>query len=391
MSVRTLLDERFVIPLFYRLLLGRRVDPSGRAAYGRARSGGAIGRRAIFRAIVASDERAERLRRRTAVRQSGRKLRRNLAASLIRRRPATIFTFVDAVFEAYLDRGPTLGEQNYCVTLIHRRWRRAGSLPSLLAQSVDFARAHDLKPDPILAVHASRMEMVQRCVPPAETIIDLGGAAHKFPEGALLALGYPHKPRRIWIVDLPPGQRLYIDGWSSRSGAEKSRRTVTRDGIEVLYHYGRMDDLSAFADDSTDLVFSGESIEHVSVDEARRTFAEAYRVLRPGGALCLDTPNASVTRIQSPSGLIHPEHKVEYRLEELRRMLMDVGFEIVTEAGVCAVPRARVSGKFDPLELLDGIGLCEDPEDGYLFFIEACKGQELPTQSSASRSSVDQP
>jgi hypothetical protein len=37
------------------------------------------------------------------------------------------------------------------------------------------------------------------------------------------------------------------------------------------------------------------------------------------------------------------------------------------------VPRSRATGVFDSAELLEGEALCPDPEDGYLFYIEARK------------------
>ena len=46
-------------------------------------------------------------------------------------------------------------------------------------------------------------------MPPAETIIDLGGASHGAHEGALLSMGYPYTPKRITIVDLHPDERIY--------------------------------------------------------------------------------------------------------------------------------------------------------------------------------------
>jgi SAM-dependent methyltransferase len=250
---------------------------------------------------------------------------------------------------------------------------RVLELPGHIVNGTEFERVHRLHPEPLFAIHESRVKMVEGCIPPAETVIDLGGAAHGAAEGALLLLGYPHIPARITIVDLDPNERLYLKGGSSRRGAETVRETVTHDGIRVVYHYGSMSDLSPFPDESVDLVFCGESIEHVWPQVADCAISEAFRVLRPGGSFCLDTPNAELTRLQSPESLIHPEHKYEYKVEELRAKVVGAGFEIVRELGVCAMPRSRSSGTFDEREMLDGVGLCDDPRDGYLFFIEAQK------------------
>ena len=51
----------------------------------------------------------------------------------------------------------------------------------------------------------------------------------------------------------------------------------------------------AVADDSVDLVWAGETLEHVGDGEAWLT--ELYRVLRPGGELLLTTPNHTRLRV----------------------------------------------------------------------------------------------
>ena len=55
-----------------------------------------------------------------------------------------------------------------------------------------------------------------------------------------------------------------------------------------------------------DLVYSGQSIEHVTPSDADIVIKEVARVLRPGGWFALDTPNARVTRVQQPD-LIDPD------------------------------------------------------------------------------------
>jgi SAM-dependent methyltransferase len=106
------------------------------------------------------------------------------------------------------------------------------------------------------------------------------------------AHGYPYDFDELVIVDLPSDKRhpLYQ---SQEVGA-----TVDTERGPVIYRYHSMDDLSDFGDSSVDLVYSGQSIEHVPPDAGRRVIREAWRVLRPGGHLAIDTPNARVTRLQ---------------------------------------------------------------------------------------------
>ncbi len=79
-----------------------------------------------------------------------------------------------------------------------------------------------------------------------------------------------------------------------------------------------MADLSFADDDSVDLVYSGQSIEHVTEADGEIVLKEAFRILRPGGYMAIDTPNGRVCRLQQHS-FIDPDHKVEYTLERATR------------------------------------------------------------------------
>ncbi len=100
----------------------------------------------------------------------------------------------------------------------------------------------------------------------------------------------------------------------------------------MRYRYHSMVDLSDYPDGSVDLVYSGQSIEHVPPDVADKVLSEVRRVLRPGGYLGLDTPNARVTRLQQPD-FIDPDHEHEYTDAEMRAKLASAGFEIVSAVG----------------------------------------------------------
>jgi 2-polyprenyl-3-methyl-5-hydroxy-6-metoxy-1,4-benzoquinol methylase len=134
-----------------------------------------------------------------------------------------------------------------------------------------------------------------------------------------------------------------------------------------------MADLDFLPDGSVEMIVSGESIEHISEAEAEQVCDHAWRVLRPGGSFCLDTPNARLTRLQSPEQFIHPEHQKEYRPDELRAMLERRGFAIADAAAICPMPESLRSGQFDPAEMTRNIGLSDRPDEGYLFFFRAVK------------------
>ena len=63
----------------------------------------------------------------------------------------------------------------------------------------------------------------------------------------------------------------------------QDRLVAEREGLEIRTVEGDMRDLSVFADNSFDLIF--HPVSNLFVPDIRPVWAEAYRVLRPGGAL----------------------------------------------------------------------------------------------------------
>ena len=273
--------------------------------------------------------------------------------------------FMRAVYRACLKREPDAdGEAFYLAALRRGSMSKLDVLRSVL-ESNEFKQIYGLPVHPLNALHQARMMLVRQHLPMARVIVDLGGTAEGNPEGALLAMGYPYRPSEIIVVDPVIPQPL--------RGHGEEPEWVTPDGVRIRYHQGSMTDLSWIPDQSVDLVFAGESIEHISENEARTVCAEVFRILKPGGYFCLDTPNATLTRLHSPDVLIHPEHKKEYTVQEIREMLERAGFVILEALGICPMPESLRRRVFDPTELIRNIRLSENPEEGYLFFIKAIK------------------
>jgi SAM-dependent methyltransferase len=207
------------------------------------------------------------------------------------------------------------------------------------------------------SLHASRSEFIIG-LPPARRIVDLGGGSTWDARGALVGLGYPYDFDELVIVDLPPDDRhpLYQ---TERFGTNETDRGLVR------YEYRSMSDL-AFADESTvDLVYSGQSIEHVTEDEGDIVLKESFRVLKPGGFMAIDTPNGLVCRLQQAS-FIDPDHKVEYTLEELRDKATSAGFTVLTERGLNWGGPAVARGVFDAASLAANRGIYYDAAGSYL-------------------------
>ncbi|HVA74657.1 MAG TPA: methyltransferase domain-containing protein [Acidimicrobiales bacterium] len=215
------------------------------------------------------------------------------------------------------------------------------------------------------SLHSSRCEFV-RSLPAARNILDLGGTDLASPEGAMVTMGYPYRFETLTIVDLPPDERHEI-----------YRADLHADPVKtwlgpVYYRYHSMTDLSGFADASVDLVYSGQSIEHVPPAEGRKVVKSVYRVLEPGGYFALDTPNGRVTRVQQPQ-FIDPDHKVEYTLEELLELVTSAGFEIADCKGTNLATDSVASGRFDADEVAGNSGLYSRAEDCYLLCVVARK------------------
>lgn len=215
-------------------------------------------------------------------------------------------------------------------------------------------------------LHKVRTSMVQNLLPEAKHILDLGGADSTDPRGALLSHGYPHEPQEVSIVDLPPKER-----YEPVTDATDGKDTLITGPTTVKYYYQSMADLSNFPDDYFDLVWCGESIEHISIADAGKMIPDIQRILRKGGYFCFDTPNRSVTELQvGKNGFIHPEHKHEYMYDEMKNLLKLFDMKIVKTKGLVNMKKSIRKNEFLIDEFIDEIeeGLNTHPESSYLFY-----------------------
>ena len=186
--------------------------------------------------------------------------------------------FVHLAYTTCLLRIPdNAGFVHYIGALTAKRMRRLQVVTELLA-SKEYRELKQSSISPLEALFQARRLLIQHHFPPAHAIVDLGGGATETTEGALRFMGYPHRAHTITIVDLPPQDRL--DGWWSNDTIPTIHAA---DGTKIQYQYGSMADLSMFDAESIDLVVSGESIEHVSENDADRVFEHVFRILRPVG------------------------------------------------------------------------------------------------------------
>src|ERR1700733_8584868 len=113
----------------------------------------------------------------------------------------------------------------------------------------------------------------------------------------------------------------------------------------------------------------GPAIEHISEADSFAVYREVKRILRPNGHFCLDTPNRNLTEIHT-TGWIHPEHQVEYKPEHLRRNLIEAGFQIDLELGLCEMLGTWRTKIFDYADFFMGGALSSTVDGSYIQYYD---------------------
>lgn len=91
------------------------------------------------------------------------------------------------------------------------------------------------------------------------------------------------------------------------------------------------DRFDGIEDADIDIVFAGQTTEHLWADELEGFLLQAKRVLRPEGRLVLDSPNRLITQHLDWS---HGGHTVELAADEITELLGLAGFEVESVRGI---------------------------------------------------------
>jgi SAM-dependent methyltransferase len=201
-----------------------------------------------------------------------------------------------------------------------------------------------------------------------------------------------HALRTDALRGLPPGARTFLSagcagGWYFDWIAANYPGLERHVGVELYSQ--RPDTLPANAewisnsvadmrqvpDESVDLLFSGQNIEHLPVADVPRFLCEARRVLRPGGWLVLDSPNRTVTEL---TGWMQPEHVLEFRVDEIAELVDMAGFDVESLRGLWQCydrQRHRVlpldPGADDAENARRVAAATNDPEDAFVWWLTA--------------------
>jgi SAM-dependent methyltransferase len=218
-----------------------------------------------------------------------------------------------------------------------------------------------------------------------------------------------HELRSRQVERLPSGARTVLHGGSAGSWYfewfdERYPTPVERHiGVEafspapdplppnVEWLQRTLGELSPVEDSSVDLVFAGQVLEHLWPEDVAGFLAEAHRVLRPRGTLAVDSPNRLVT---AKLGWDHPEHTVEFTVDEIRELLELAGFDGIRIRGVwiCFDPEQGRVLPFDDLGEVDGwdsLRRAEEaegrPEDSFVWWAEAERVERKPNCEQLER------
>lgn len=95
------------------------------------------------------------------------------------------------------------------------------------------------------------------------------------------------------VLEVAAGQCEFINAIRAGRRIAVDINTDTRDraAAEVEVHITSSDQLDAVGEGTVDVVFVSNFFEHIDKPTIARTFAECYRVLRPGGRMLILQPN----------------------------------------------------------------------------------------------------
>ncbi len=136
---------------------------------------------------------------------------------------------------------------------------------------------------------------------------------------------------------------------------------------------------------SVDLVYAGQTSEHLWAHELVGYLCEAHRVLTPGGYAVLDSPNRLVTEHLHWS---HGGHTIELSSDEIGRLLDLAGFDVESTTGIWScIDSGRRLGLEEGLEnasvlIQRALNGRAHPDESFIWWVTARRRDETPDRSA---------
>jgi SAM-dependent methyltransferase len=358
------------VEAIYQLLLNRSIDPAGKATWTSVIEEGKYSRSKQLNFIVLSDEflisfdsisRPERLRRTVSM------------LSLLKMEKATPMQQSELIYRFILNRKiDDLGAQSCSDRIAKGKFSALGLILRLM-KSAEFKQPY-LKRTPTQQLHGARMAWAGQ-LPAAKRVLDIGGSSPTVPEGALIELGFAHKPEKLIIFDKPPNEQF----WGTPNYSQANTRSFPWG--QVQYIHGYAEDIlqnDELRDQLFDMIYMGQVVEHIYEDKLPNVLLWIKNHLAPGGRFCFDTPNRLITRFETGEDrYIDPDHKREYTPDALVVLLKAAGFSIEQQWGILNMPNVVANRRLGVKDYYDGEQLAPDPAQGYCFAMMCQRSKDI--------------
>jgi SAM-dependent methyltransferase len=200
-----------------------------------------------------------------------------------------------------------------------------------------------------------------------------------------------HEERGKLLSELPKGARTFCSAgcagrWYFDWVEEKYGPIPLHYGVElfspkpddlppnVRWIQNSVADMFEVPDGAVDILFSGQNVEHLYLQDLEKFFREANRVVRPGGHLCVDSPNRLVSQ---DLGYTQPQHVLELSVQDIVELVEASGFTVESVKGIwsCADGVRRFASATE----LEGdvearrAFAADDPQSSFIWWLVARK------------------
>jgi SAM-dependent methyltransferase len=353
------------VEAIYQLLLNRSVDPAGQATWTSSIEAGEYSRCKQLNFIALSDEFLISF---DSISRFDRFSRALSMLSLLKTENATPMQQSELIYRFILNRKmDDLGAQS-CADRIAKGKFSALGLILRLMKSAEFKQPY-IKRTPTQQLHGARMAWAAQ-LPAAKRVLDIGGSSPTVPEGALIELGYAHRPEKLIIFDKPPNEQF----WGTPNYSQANTRIFPWG--QVQYIHGYAEDIlqnDELRDQRFDMIYMGQVVEHIYEEKLPRVLAWIKDHLVEGGKFIFDTPNRLITRFETGEDrYIDPDHKREYEPQAFAALLKTAGFTVTQQWGILDMPNVIATASYGIKDFYSGEPLSSSPTNSYCFAM-ACE------------------